>query len=55
MVREIIHLFLCYDWRRRSKIESQGNAEFTGQVLASLISASDIEGGSIDIGNGVSQ
>jgi hypothetical protein len=36
-----------------AKLNLKGNAEFTGQVLASLISASNIEGGSIDIGNGV--
>ena len=29
----------------------KGNAEFTGKVLASLISASDVKGGSIEIGD----
>lgn len=37
----------------KAKLNLKGNAEFTGQVLASLIEASDIKGGSIDIGNGV--
>ena len=37
----------------KAKLNLKGNAEFTGQVLASLISASNIKGGSIDIGNGV--
>jgi hypothetical protein len=36
-----------------AKLNLKGNAEFTGQVLASLIEASDLRGGSIDIGNGV--
>lgn len=37
----------------KAKLNLKGNAEFTGQVLASLIEASDLKGGSIDIGNGV--
>ena len=36
-----------------AKLNLKGNAEFTGKILASLISASNIEGGSINIGNGV--
>src|SRR5690606_39708985 len=31
-----------------AKLNLKGNAEFTGKILASLISASNIEGGSID-------
>ena len=34
-----------------AKLNLKGNAEFTGKVLASLISASDIKGGSIEIGD----
>ncbi len=34
-----------------AKLNLKGNAEFTGKVLASLISASDVKGGSIEIGD----
>lgn len=34
-----------------AKLNLKGNAEFTGKVLASLIEASDIKGGSIEIGD----